>query len=219
MYDISLIMNPPVVSIEGNIGSGKSTILELLKQRFKDNKSVAFLSEPVDVWREIKDADGVDLLTNFYKNQEKFSFHFQMAAYISRISAITKLQKNPEIKLIVVERSIWTDKNVFAKMLYDDGKISELEYNIYLKWFDEFSKLINHSLNIYIKTKPEVAFERVKKRNRSGETIPLEYLQKCHEYHNDWLNYNSHILNGNIELPDEGNVSIVEEIINSLYIR
>ena len=219
MYDISLIMTPPIVSIEGNIGSGKSTILELLKQRFEDNKSVAFLSEPVDVWREIKDSDGVDLLTNFYKNQEKFSFHFQMAAYISRISAITKLQQNPEIKLIVVERSIWTDKNIFAKMLYDDGKISQLEYNIYLKWFDEFSKLINHALNIYIKTKPEVAFERVKKRNRSGETIPLEYLQKCHKYHNDWLNYNSHILNGNIELPDEGNVSIVEEIINSLYIR
>ena len=212
-------MSPPVVSIEGNIGSGKSTILELIKQRFKDNKSIAFLSEPVHVWREIKDADGVDLLTNFYKDQEKFSFHFQMAAFISRISAITKLQGNPEIKLIIVERSIWTDKNVFAKMLYDDGKISELEYNIYLKWFDEFSKLINHSLNIYIKTTPEVAFERVKKRNRSGETIPLEYLQKCHRYHSDWLNYNSHILNGNIELPDEGNVSIVEEIINKLYVR
>ena len=213
-------MLPSVVSIEGNIGSGKSTILEFLKKRFKDNKSIAFLSEPVDVWREIKDEDGIDLLTNFYKNQEKFSFHFQMAAYISRIAAITKLQENnKEIKLIIVERSIWTDKNVFAKMLYDDGKISKLEYNIYLKWFDEFSKLINHSLNIYIKTKPEVAFDRVKKRNRSGETIPLEYLQKCHKYHNEWLNYNSHILDGNIELPDEANITIVEEIINSLYIR
>ena len=207
----------PVISIEGNIGSGKSTILELLKTRFEGNKSVAFLSEPVDVWREIKDEMGVDLLTNFYKDQEKFSFHFQMAAYISRISAITELQKNNDIKLIIVERSIWTDKNVFAKMLYDDGKISKLEYNIYLKWFDEFSKLINHSLNIYIKTRPEVAFERVKKRNRSGETIPLEYLQKCHNYHDKWLNYNSHIIDGNIELPDDANVSIVEEIIKSYY--
>lgn len=213
-------MNTPhVISIEGNIGSGKSTLVEKLKERFDDNKTVAFLSEPVDVWREIKDESGVDLLTNFYDNQEKFSFHFQMAAFISRIAAITKLQENKEIKLIVVERSVWTDKNVFAKMLYDDGKISTLEHNIYLKWFDEFSKLINHGLNIYIKTSPEKAFERVKKRNRPGETIPLEYLVKCHEYHNSWLNYNSHIINGNIELPDEGNVSIVEEIINSLYIR
>jgi deoxyadenosine/deoxycytidine kinase len=212
-------MFPRVVSIEGNIGSGKSTILELLKQRFKENKTIAFLSEPVDVWREIKDEQGVDLLTNFYNDQANFAFHFQMAAYISRISAITKLQQNSEIKLIVVERSIWTDKNVFAKMLYDDSKISQIEYNIYLKWFDEFSKLINHHLNIYIKTTPEVAFERVKKRNRSGETIPLEYLQKCHKYHDTWLNNNSHILDGNIELPDEANIGIVEGIINSLLVR
>lgn len=210
------IMTPQVISIEGNIGSGKSTLVAELKKRF-DDETIAFLSEPVDVWREIKDQDGVDLLTNFYKNQEKFSFHFQMAAYISRIAAITKLYENKKIKLIIVERSIWTDKNVFAKMLFDDGKISILEYNIYLKWFDEFSKLINHSLNIYIKTKPEVAFERVKKRNRSGETIPIEYLKKCHNYHNDWLSYNSQILDGNIELPNEINIRIVEQIIKSYY--
>ena len=102
-------------------------------------------------------------------------------------------------------------------MLFDDGKISTLEHNIYLKWFDEFSKLINHSLNIYIQTTPEVAFERVQKRNRSGETIPLEYLEKCHKYHDEWLNSKTHIIDGNIELPDEGNITIVEEIINSLY--
>jgi len=209
-------MSPPVISIEGNIGSGKSTLVDELKKRF-DDETIAFLSEPVDVWREIKDQDGVDLLTNFYKNQEKFSFHFQMAAYISRIAAITKLHENKKIKLIIVERSIWTDKNVFAKMLFDDGKISTLEYNIYLKWFDEFSKLINHSLNIYIKTKPEVAFERVTKRNRSGETIPFEYLKKCHNYHDDWLSSNSQIIDGNIELPNEINVRIVEEIIKSYY--
>ena len=209
-------MRPQVISIEGNIGSGKSTLLEELKKKFSD-ETIAFLSEPVDVWREIKDIDGVDLLTNFYKNQEKFSFHFQMAAYISRIAAITKLYENTKIKLIIVERSIWTDKNVFAKMLFHDGKISTLEYNIYLKWFDEFSKLINHSLNIYIKTTPEVAFERVKKRNRSGETIPLEYLQKCHNYHNDWLSCNSRVLDGNIELPNEINLIIVEGIIKSYY--
>ena len=64
-----------------------------------------------------------------------------------------------------------------------------------------------------------MAFERVKKRNRSGETIPLEYLQKCHKYHDTWLNNNAHILDGNIELPDEANIGIVEGIINSLLVR
>lgn len=212
-------MLPSVLSIEGNIGSGKSTIVKKLKERFADNDSIAFLPEPVDVWREIKDESGVDLLTNFYKDQQKYSFHFQMAAYISRIAAITKIQQDKNIKLIIVERSIWTDKNVFAKMLYDHKKISELEYNIYLKWFDEFSKLINLKKNIYIKTTPEVAFERVKKRNRLGETIPLEYLKKCNDYHNNWLTLeNSFIIDGNIELPNEENVNIIEKTIRELYI-
>ena len=210
-------MLPIVISVEGNIGSGKSTLLEKLKERFSDNDSIAFLPEPVDVWREIKDESGVDLLTNFYKDQDKFSFHFQMAAYISRIAAITKIQENKNIKLIIVERSIWTDKNVFAKMLYDDKKMSHLEYNIYLKWFDEFSKLINHKMNIYVKTTPEVAFERVIKRSRSGEIIPLEYLQKCNKYHDRCLLHNSHIIDGNIELPNEDNVNNVEEFIRAYY--
>ena len=207
---------PIVISIEGNIGSGKSTVMKFIRERFTNDNRVAFVAEPVDIWREIKDEKGVDLLTNFYKDQEKFSFHFQMAAYISRIASIRKAARNPLITLIVVERSIFTDKNVFAKMLYDDGKISELEYNIYLKWFDEFSTLINHSINIYIKTTPKVAFERVKKRGREGETIPLEYLVKCHDYHDVWLNSceNTHVIDGNIELPDESNIYSIEQFIH-----
>ena len=210
---------PVVISIEGNIGSGKSTIMDILKNKFSSNCEIAFLHEPVDVWREIKDENGVDLLTNFYKDQENFSFHFQMAAYISRIAIIRETAKNPLIKLIVVERSIFTDKNVFAKMLYDDGKISKLEYNIYLKWFDQFSTLINHVVNIYIKTIPEIAFERVQKRGRPGETIPLEYLAKCHKYHEVWLKSckNTHIINGNIKLPNDSNINEVEQIINLHY--
>ena len=214
-------MAPLIISVEGNIGSGKSTYVEILKQNLItiSNRPVVFLQEPVDEWSTIVDKQGESILSKFYADQEKYSFAFQMMAYISRISLLKNtIKKNPR-SIIITERSVYTDKEVFAKMLYNDGKIEKVNYDIYLKWFDEFSKLINHSLNIYIKTKPEVAFERVKKRNRSGETIPLEYLQKCHKYHNEWLNYNSHILDGNTELPDEANIGIVEEIINSLYVR
>ena len=41
---------------------------------------------------------------------------------------------------------------------------------------------------IYIHTDPNIAYERVNKRNRQGENIPLEYLKNCHNYHNEWLN-------------------------------
>ena len=58
--------------------------------------------------------------------------------YISRLALLRKtIRENPGCH-IVTERSIYTDKNVFAKMLYDDGKIEEVNYKIYLMWFDEF---------------------------------------------------------------------------------
>lgn len=212
MFDI------PVCTIEGNIGSGKSTAVAEVKKYFKDNKSVVFLQEPVDVWMSITDENGTDLLTHFYKDQEKYSFHFQMAAYISRVSSIMKHLNDPNVKLIVVERSIWTDKNVFAKMLYEDNKLSEIEFNIYNKWFNEFSKFINSKENIYIRTDPEVAFQRIKKRNRQGEDIPLEYLQKCHKYHDDWFMDKSTLLDGNINLPDRTNITKIIDIINGYII-
>ena len=73
-------------------------------------------------------------------------------------------------------------------MLYDNKKIEDVEYEIYLKWFDEFVKDIPIKGVIYIKTDPEKCKVRVVKRNRKGETISLKYLQNCHNYHENWLN-------------------------------
>ena len=73
-------------------------------------------------------------------------------------------------------------------MLYDDGIINTLDYNIYNRWYDEFIKDFPLTGNIYLKTEPEKAYERVLKRNRNEEEgIPLEYLKKCNDYHNKWL--------------------------------
>ena len=54
--------NKYIISIEGNIGSGKTTIIENLKKRFEDDASVLFLTEPVDIWEKIKDKDGKTIL-------------------------------------------------------------------------------------------------------------------------------------------------------------
>ena len=62
--------------------------------------------------------------------------------------------KNKKAKYIITERSIYTDSNVFAKMLYDDKKITLIEYTIYKKWFDEFISEIPISKIIYVKTDP-----------------------------------------------------------------
>ena len=176
-------------SIEGNIGSGKSTLLNHVKEFYKNKEqpfTICFLDEPVDMWNTVKDSNNVTILEKYYENTEKYAFAFQMMAYISRLSLFRKaLQNNYDI--IITERSIYTDCNVFAQMLYDDNKLEEIEFIIYKKWFDEFIEDMPEINYIYVKTDPNIAHQRVLKRSRQGETIPLAYLEKCHTYHENWL--------------------------------
>ena len=204
-----------IISIEGNIGSGKSTILQHLKEYFKTTKNIIFLQEPVDIWETIKDENGITILTKFYENQEKYSFAFQMMAYISRLSLLKNTIKENPTAIIITERCLNTDRYVFAKMLYDSKKIEEIEYQIYLKWFDEFCDIIQNSKMIYMKTNPEICYERIAKRNRTGESnISIDYLNGCHNYHEEMIKkINYHIL----EIDSNIDTDINKDIINQWY--
>jgi len=192
-----------IYSIEGNIGSGKSTVIEQLKN--ENIPGVLFLPEPVDIWSTIKDSSGVTILEKYYQNPEKYAFSFQMMAYITRLSHLKNCIENvPQDTIIVTERCLYTDREIFAKMLYDTGKIEEIEYSIYTRWFDEFSKINTLAGIIYIKTTPEICLSRIKKRNRIGEDISIEYLSLCHDYHEKWISNENNILllNGNTDSND-----------------
>ena len=181
-------MNTPIIfSIDGNIGSGKSTLYKDLQEFYKDNNDIGFCPEPVDNWCSIVDKHGVPILTNLYKDTKQYAFRFQMMAYISRLHLLKSIIKSNKYKVIICERSVQTDRNVFAKMLYDDNMIEHDEYQIYTMWFNEFLDELKIEGIIYVNASPEVCFDRVKIRGRDGENIPLEYLQKCHDYHESWL--------------------------------
>ena len=210
--------NPIILSIDGNIGSGKSTLYEELKSYYKDNEDICFVPEPVDDWKSIVDKNGVPILTNLYKDTNKYAFRFQMMAYISRLHLLRKQVKENKYKIIISERCVQTDKNVFAQMLYDDGLIDHDEFQIYLKWFDEFLDDIKLSGIIYVRAEPNVCSNRVKMRAREGENIPIEYLTKCHNYHEKWLNqYDEKIvIDANIDTRIEENQIVRDGWINKL---
>jgi deoxyadenosine/deoxycytidine kinase len=204
-----------IVSIEGNIGSGKSTLLAKLRETYSNNVNVVFLKEPVDEWEKITDENGVTILEKFYADQEKYSFSFQMMAYVSRLKvlrdALKKISNSQTSQrtILITERSLYTDKLVFAKMLYDSGKIEHVNYQIYLNWFDTFSGEFPVHKVIYVKTDPEKCYARIAKRSRDGEgNIPLDYLDKCSQYHNNMLDLsakecvcsNQIILDGNVDI-------------------
>ncbi len=227
--------NIQIVSIEGNIGSGKSTLLSILKQHYKDNHNVSFLKEPVDEWSNIKDENGITILEKFYNDQEKYSFPFQMMAYISRLKLLKEkveqikkqqdewYQNKTQQKLlnydesqenivvpcysIITERSLFTDKMVFAKMLYDSGKIESVNYKIYINWFETFANEFPVDKIIYVNADPTTCFNRIKIRHREGEEhIPLDYLTSCHNYHEEMIH--QFTLDKKTQLHLDGNVDI-----------
>ena len=212
-------MKTTIISIEGNIGSGKSTLFEKLKIHFANNKNIIFVREPVDIWESIQDENGTTILEKFYQDQIKYSFSFQIMAYISRINLLKETIKEHPGVTIITERSLYTDKMVFAKMLYDTHKIEYINYQIYLNLFDTFKNDFNVDNIIYIKTDPDVCYNRILKRARNGEkNISLDYLQLCDTYHNnmvDILQCDKIVLNGNVDIYE--NVSQLNDWICQIH--
>ncbi len=175
--------------IEGNIGSGKSTLCRMLKEAMKDEAEVIF--EPVDKWRSTVDNDsGMNILGNFYVDQNRWAYSFQSYTFLTRMEDVMKKQDK---NIRFVERSIYTDKWVFAKSLYETGKMNSLEWNMYCRWFDWLSEECFEKVNrpsgfIYIRANPETSYQRMLKRERSEEKcVPLEYLKVVSDYHDEWL--------------------------------
>ena len=131
-------------------------------------------------------------------------------ALVSRLIAIRDaIAKNPG-KIIISERSLYTDKLVFAKMLFESGIIEDVNYQIYLSCFDAFISQCPVDALIYIRTDAKICRERITKRLREGEQgIPIDYLENCEVYHDDMakeMDRPTLVLNGNIDLKDKPNL-------------
>jgi deoxyadenosine/deoxycytidine kinase len=160
---------PKIISIEGGIGAGKTTIIEHLEKIYKNDATVQFIREPVSIWESIQDNKGENILQKFYKDAAKFAFTFQVMAFVTRLSMIRKIVKeNPACKMIICERSLDADRNIFAKMLFDDGLIDDIHYKIYLKFYEEYKDDFKLDGIVYINADAEVCSQRIRKRARGG---------------------------------------------------
>lgn len=156
-----------------------------LKYLEKEKSQIVFVEEPVKLWKTMIDKkDGKNILEKYGENQKEYAFTFQIAALITQYELLIKtIQENPN-KLIICERSIFSNKDIFTKMLYENEKIDSIQYETYCMLFDLFVKNIPNHRFIYLSSQPENAFLRKEKRNRSGEEkIDTSYLKKLHMYH------------------------------------
>ena len=227
---------PIIICVEGNIGSGKSTMVSYLSQHFtnfinchyknNDNKQykVAYLVEPIDEWTKYKNTDDKNILELFYDDKDRYSFSFQMIILHSRI---TQLQNaiNDGYDIIISERSILSSYKVFIKMLIENNNMNMIESQIYEKWFKLYENTIKDINIVYIRTSPEICSSRITKRNRQGESdILLSYLKNCHYYHEIWINTQVnqkklYIINGNIDTCKSIVIdkNYYEDIMNSIF--
>tara|TARA_B000000477_G_C6076758_1_gene221302 strand:+ start:110 stop:712 length:603 start_codon:yes stop_codon:yes gene_type:complete len=193
----------PVITLDGNIGSGKSTILDKLQKLH--NQIVSF--EPIQEWEPY--------LENIYKNNLGY-FNFQFKVFLDRAFIQTKSNS-----IIYMERSPKFTYETFVKVYKD--KITHQEYNILEHLYDNVDQKYNKSiiepvLYIYIQSSPTVCYERIKQRNRECEKkIDFNLINLLHSRHEEcYENINSKYglptfkINSDNKTPDE----IAELIIN-----
>lgn len=170
--NIEKIKSKKIYSIEGNIGAGKTTILKIIGQHFKD---VAFVEEPVSQWQNL---GGMNLLESFYSDPKRWGFSFEFFSMLSKIKALFKAVDSDK-PIIIIERSLFSNK-VFFDISNDLGKLEPCEYKMLLNTFNFYLEHVYPQLAgiIYLDTPVNECIKRIIKRNRGEETsIDKGYLE------------------------------------------
>lgn len=188
---------PFTIAVEGNIGAGKSTFLE----HYSKVKPIEILPEPVYKWRNMQ---GKNLLELSYQDPDRWSHLVQ--SYIQLTMAENHVQKlSPGKQIKMLERSIHSSRHCFIQNFYDTGKMSEAGYQVLVEWFDFLTNKNNQmdvgvDMFIYLRTSPQVAYQRVRQRARKEEeVVALEYLTQIHNLHEKWME----------SLANEGNIPVL----------
>jgi deoxyadenosine/deoxycytidine kinase len=190
-----------MIVIDGVVGVGKSTLMEILeKSGYKAFK------EPVT---------NNPILDKFYYDRERYSFPLQVYFLNERFKQIKKASQYPNS---VLDRSIYGDV-IFAKMLRDNGEMSEVEFQIYL---DLFGNMMEHlkapKLLVYLEISTEEAIKRIKKRGREYEqVVEKEYWERLNQNYREYFEQYSFspVLKINVDQIDfENNPKDREYVLN-----
>ena len=169
------------IAVEGNIASGKSTLVTEWKKGLKEI-SVNF--EPVEQWRKFP--FGVDLIEKFGKGERGAAMGLQVAA----LSCFEELLKGLEgEEFVLTERSVLSSYNVFGRVNQREGNLSIVEWSVLTHLYNRLPEWMRYpQLIIYVMTPADMCKDRISGRGRPGENeLTLDYLQKLEEEHDTML--------------------------------
>lgn len=141
------------------------------------------------------------MLELFYSDSNRWAFTFQICAFVTRAKTWHEVWQRTDRNQVILERSIFCDRYVFAENCYRSGLITLAEHQLYRGMWDfVVDKYCDEpDLILYLRTPADVCMERIKSRGREEESnIPLEYLLQLEELHDEWLldNPKAVVLNG-----------------------
>ena len=167
---------PKRICIEGNIGSGKEHISNILKKHFNNNRTI-FVPDNINNWRN------KDILEKFYKETQKYSFLFEIKSTCDKINSISSINK----QIVFLNKSWSSIKYSWVKSLYESKFMNETEYETYNKTYNLLKKP-DIDLIIYVRTSPSKCYENIMQRDIKNEKdITLNFVKKLHENYEEWI--------------------------------
>ncbi|RAS86259.1 deoxynucleoside kinase [Priestia endophytica] len=166
-----------VITVAGTVGIGKSTFTKVL-------------AEALDFQTSFEKVDNNPYLDSFYHDFERWSFHLQVYFLAERFKEQKKMFEHGGG--FVQDRSIYEDTGIFARMHYEKGTMTPVDYETYRSLFDAMvltPYFPKPTLLIYLEGNLEQIIQRIRKRGRAMEQeTPLSYWEEMHNRYENWIN-------------------------------
>ena len=160
--------------LAGNIGAGKSTLVELLAERL----GFSPYYEPV--------AEN-PYLADFYADMPRWALQSQLFFLTHRVRSHRALME--DTRSVVQDRSIYEDAEIFARNLYEQGSMTERDWNTYRNLYRTLIDLLPApDLVVYLKASVPTLRKRIALRGREMEaSIPASYLEGLNRLYEEWI--------------------------------
>ncbi|HUG34401.1 MAG TPA: deoxynucleoside kinase [Anaerolineales bacterium] len=162
------------VAIAGNIGVGKSTLVDMLCRHMDWEPFYEPVTEN-------------PYLADFYADMDRWSFHSQVFFLTHRLRAHYKLSQHPNS--VVQDRSLYEDAEIFARNLFVQGYIKQRDYQTYRELYETMMRFLPPpDLVIYLRASVSTLLNRIASRGRDYErTIAPDYLQSLNDLYEEWI--------------------------------
>ena len=184
------------IAVSGNIGSGKTSLTELLAKHYN--------------WEPLYESvDNNPYLADFYEDMQRWAFHLQIYFLNSRFSQVKAIRGSD--KPIIQDRTIYEDAYIFASYLHQAGNISDRDYQSYLDIFHSMIDFVEApDLLIYLRSDVPKLVNQIEKRGRDYEyAMRIDYLRNLNEYYEKWI---GDYTNGKLLIVDVNELDFVANI-------